>query len=246
MLRKAILQHGVKSAASRRAIFAGARTLSTRPEPQHADSLMQIGTRDIFDADADMYRTMCRAFFENEVVPFHSEWEKAGEVSREVWQSAGKNGILGVTMPSEYGGSECDIGYAAIGWEEQSYSNCTGPGFSLHSEIVMPYILHYGTDEQKDKYLPALISGEKISAIAMTEPGAGSDLQGMKTFAKKDGDDWILNGVRPTSPTDGYQILSSFAHRRILIAAARMVSLSFLSMPTRQGFKRARSSINLE
>ena len=137
---------------------------------------------------SDMFREMARKFFEDEVVPHHEQWEKDGQVSRELWLKAGANGLLGTTMPSEYGGSDADVLYAAIVWEEQSYSGCTGPGFALHSEIVMPYILNYGTEEQKNKFLPPLITGEHIGAIAMSEPSAGSDLQGMRTTAAKSAD----------------------------------------------------------
>lgn len=99
-------------------------------------------------------------------------------------------------MPEEYGGVGADVLHAAINWEEQSYTGCTGPGWALHSEICMPYLLKYGTEEQKKKYLPKMCSGEWISAIAMTEPGAGSDLAGVRTTAIKDGDDYILNGSK--------------------------------------------------
>ena len=143
-----------------------------------------------------MYREMLRNFYDEKVVPFHEEWEDKGEVPRELWTDAGANSMLGVTMPEEYGGLGVDILYSSVNWQEQSYAGTTGPGWALHSEIVCPYILNYGTDEQKQEYLPKLCSGEYISAIAMTEPGAGSDLQGMKTTAIKDGDDYILNGSK--------------------------------------------------
>ena len=132
-----------------------------------------------------------------------SQWEEAGEVPRDLWKSAGENGLLCVTMPEEMGGSAADALHAAITWEEQSYTGCTGPGFALHSEIVAPYLLHYGTDEQKAQYLPRMASGDCITAIAMTEPGAGSDLQGIRTTAVQDGDDWILNGSK-TFITNGW------------------------------------------
>jgi alkylation response protein AidB-like acyl-CoA dehydrogenase len=110
------------------------------------------------------------------VLPYHDQWEKDGQVSKECWLKAGELGMLGVMTPEEYGGMGLDCKYSAVVWEEQSYSGCTGPGFALHSEIVIPYIYNYGTEEQKERLLPLLISGEMIGAIAMTEPGAGSDL----------------------------------------------------------------------
>jgi alkylation response protein AidB-like acyl-CoA dehydrogenase len=99
------------------------------------------------------------------------QWEEDGQISREAWLKAGEYGLLGVLTPEKYGGVEADILYSAIVWEEQSYTGCTGPGFALHSEICVPYIVNYGTEEQKERFLPKMVSGECISAIAMTEPG---------------------------------------------------------------------------
>lgn len=161
-------------------------------------TLTEIGSRRIFNEDHDMIRQTARTFFQERVKPFTNEWEKNQMISRECWLEAGELGLLNVTMPEEYGGLGADILSSAVVWEEQSYALCTGPGFSLHSEIVSPYILNYGTPEQKSKYLPKLSTGEWIGAIAMTEPSAGSDLQGMKTTAiaaSSDGD-YIVNGSK--------------------------------------------------
>ncbi|CAE7442143.1 Acadl, partial [Symbiodinium microadriaticum] len=117
--------------------------------------------------------------------------------------------MLCVTVPEKYGGLGVDVKYSAVHWEEQMYTLSSGPGFSLHSEIVAPYIMHYGTEEQKENCLPKLCSGEWIGAIAMTEPGAGSDLQGMRTTATKDGDDYIINGSK-TFITNGAKGISLF------------------------------------
>lgn len=174
-----------------------------RPLPCQAEFLNSLGARDIYTSDHDMFRESARKFFDKEVVPFHAEWETAGHVPRELWKSAGDNGLLCVTMPEKYGGPGADVLHANIVWEEQGYSLCTGPGFALHSEIVAPYILNYGTEDQKMKFLPKLASGESISAIAMSEPGAGSDLQGVRTNAVKDGDGYILNGSK-TFITNGF------------------------------------------
>jgi len=186
-----------------RRMLSTATQAPTRLEPQVADDLLQIGTRRIFDFEHDQYRELCRNFYKEKVVPFTDEWEAQQHVSREVWKQAGEAGLLGVTMPEKYGGLGLDILYAAVNWEEQSYAGTTGPGWALHSEIVMPYLLHYGSEEQKMKYLPKLCSGEMISAIAMTEPGAGSDLQGIRTTAVKSGSDYIINGSK-TFITNGY------------------------------------------
>jgi alkylation response protein AidB-like acyl-CoA dehydrogenase len=186
-----------------RAFLSGAPSGTVRPEPQQADDMLQIGTRRIFDHEHDMFRQLCRTFYKENVVPFNAEWEKRGFVDRELWKKAGAAGMLGVTVPEKYGGMGLDILYSAVNWEEQMYALQTGPGWALHSEIVCPYIVHYGSEEMKKNYLPKLVSGEWISAIAMTEPGAGSDLQGMRTTATKSGDDYIINGSK-TFITNGY------------------------------------------
>ncbi|KAK3606733.1 hypothetical protein CHS0354_006511 [Potamilus streckersoni] len=113
-----------------------------------------------------------------------------------VWEKAGAQGLLGVNTPAEVGGVGGDRLSTAITWEEQMYVNCSGPGFALHSDIVMPYITHYGSREQVEKFIPRMTAGKCIGAIAMTEPGAGSDLQGIRTNAKQNGSDWILNGSK--------------------------------------------------
>ncbi|XP_041637563.1 long-chain specific acyl-CoA dehydrogenase, mitochondrial [Cheilinus undulatus] len=198
-LRNVFSRGQVLSAASIRlqhsqAQQVGQHAAPLRPETSSAKSLMDIGTRRIFNEDHDLFRESVRRFYQEEVIPHHKEWEKAGQVSREVWEKAGENGLLGVMIPEEHDGIGGDLFSAAVTWEEQMYSNCSGPGFSLHSEIVMPYIVNYGSKEQIKHYIPQMVAGKCIGAIAMTEPGAGSDLQGVRTNAKKDGDDWILNG----------------------------------------------------
>ncbi|KAH0504700.1 Long-chain specific acyl-CoA dehydrogenase, mitochondrial [Microtus ochrogaster] len=167
-----------------------------RLETPSAKKLTDIGIRRIFSTEHDIFRESVRKFFQEDVVPYHTEWEKAGEVSREVWEKAGKQGLLGVNIAEEHGGIGGDLYSTAITWEEQAYSNCTGPGFSLHSDIVMPYIANYGTKEQIERFIPQMTAGKCIGAIAMTEPGAGSDLQGVRTNAKRSGSDWILNGSK--------------------------------------------------
>ncbi|KAH8065762.1 isovaleryl-CoA dehydrogenase [Aureococcus anophagefferens] len=184
---------------------AGARrAFSAEPAPAYASerinaatapTLMEIGCRDIFDEDHDAFRQMCRDFFANEVKPFHKEWEKAGEVPRELWTKAGDLGLLACMVPEAYGGLGTDCRFPAVVWEEQSYSGCTGPGFAMHSDIVAPYITNYGTEEQKQRILPKLVSGEWIG-FGMTEPSAGSDFANIKTTAVKDGDDYVINGSK--------------------------------------------------
>lgn len=165
--------------------------------------MTQIGTRRIFTDEHDMFRESCRQFYNEEVIPYHGEWEEQGHCPKELWKKAGDMGMLCPTMPEEYGGAGCDILYSAVTWEEQSYSFCSGPGWALHSEIVAPYLLNWGTEEQKQQFIPPMVTGDCIGAIAMTEPGAGSDLQGVRTNAVEDGDHWILNGSK-TYITNGY------------------------------------------
>ncbi len=167
--------------------------------------------RTLFSSDHEAFRDSFRRFVDKEIAPFHADWEEQGYVDRAVWNKAGDNGFLCMSMPEEYGGSEADKLYSVIQFEEIARAGCTGIGFSLHSEIVAPYILHYGTPEQKAKYLPKLASGEMIGAIAMSEPAAGSDLQGIKATAlwqagpsgsEADGS-YLLNGSK-TFITNGW------------------------------------------
>lgn len=159
--------------------------------------------RTLFTEEHEMLRIAVRDFFQKEIVPFHDKWEQEGQISREAWLKAGEMGILCPCAPVEYGGPGTDFLYSAIIIEELSKTGCTGPGFFLHSDIVAPYILHYGTEEQKKKWIPKMVSGEAITAIAMSEPSAGSDLQGIKTTAVKQGDHYIVNGSK-TFITNGY------------------------------------------
>ena len=159
--------------------------------------------RSLFTAEHEDFRKTVRRFFETEVVPNREAWDEQQHVDRGLWNKAGELGLLCVTMPEEYGGLGVDRTYSTILMEEQSYSGDSGVGFALHSDIVAPYINNFGNHEQKAKYLPKLASGEMIGAIAMTEPGTGSDLQGVKTTAVLDGDDYVLNGSK-IFITNGY------------------------------------------
>ncbi|WP_416426853.1 acyl-CoA dehydrogenase family protein [Pseudomonas sp. App30] len=152
--------------------------------------------RTVFSSDHELFRTSVRKFFEKEAAPFHAQWEKQGHIDRQLWNKAGDAGLLCSHIPEEYGGMGADFLYSAVVIEEISRLGLSGIGFSLHSDIVAPYILHYGSETLKHKYLPRLVSGELVSAIAMTEPGAGSDLQGVKTTAVLDGDEYVINGSK--------------------------------------------------
>jgi alkylation response protein AidB-like acyl-CoA dehydrogenase len=160
--------------------------------------------RTLFTPDHEAFRDSFKRFLDKEVAPFHADWEEQGFVDRAVWNKAGENGFLCATMPEAYGGSEADKLYSVVQMEELNRAGFTGIGFTLHSEIVAPYLLHYGTEDQKTRYLPKLASGEMIGAIAMSEPAAGSDLQGIKATAIQQADgSYLLNGSK-TFITNGW------------------------------------------
>ncbi len=152
--------------------------------------------RTLFSEEHAVFRDSVRKFMEKEIAPHREEWEKNGVISREAWEKAGAAGLLCPDMPEEYGGAGADFLYASILIEEQTRIGASGPGFSLHSNIVAPYILHYGSEEQKRTWLPKMAKGEIVTAIAMTEPGTGSDLQAIKTRAVRDGNEIVLNGQK--------------------------------------------------
>ncbi|MFF5263130.1 acyl-CoA dehydrogenase family protein [Actinomadura viridis] len=153
--------------------------------------------REIFTEEHEAFRDMVRSFIEKEIAPYHEQWERDGIVSRDVWLAAGRQGLLGIEVPEEYGGGgQSDYRYYVVMNEEFARANVSGPGFSVHNDINGAYLLKLCNEEQKRRWLPGYCSGEIITGIAMTEPAAGSDLQGIKTTAVKDGDDYILNGSK--------------------------------------------------
>ncbi|MEJ8839734.1 acyl-CoA dehydrogenase family protein [Ramlibacter sp. AN1133] len=160
--------------------------------------------RTLFSAEHDAFRDAFRRFVDREIAPFHAQWEEQGYVDREVWRKAGANGYLCPTMPESCGGAGADKLYSVVQMEELARGGFTGIGFGLHNEIVAPYLLHYGTPEQKERWLPRLASGELVGAIAMSEPAAGSDLQGIQSTAIRQGDgSYLLNGSK-TFITNGW------------------------------------------
>ncbi|MET8796520.1 acyl-CoA dehydrogenase family protein [Nocardia sp. NPDC004568] len=153
--------------------------------------------RTLFEPEHELFRESYRKFLETHVAPFHDQWAEQGVVDRSVWLEAGKQGFLGMAMPEEYGGGGVkDFRYNAIITEESVRGQYSGLGFGLHNDVIAPYLMELANDEQKQRWLPKFCSGELITAIAMTEPGTGSDLQGIKTRAVRDGDDWVLNGAK--------------------------------------------------
>ncbi|MCG3044280.1 acyl-CoA dehydrogenase family protein [Streptomyces sp. S1A] len=153
--------------------------------------------RKIFTEDHEAFRHTVRAFLEREVLPHYERWEREGAVDREVWRAAGRQGLLGVAVPEEYGGGgQEDFRYGAVLAEEFTKAGTPGLAIGLHNDVIGPYLTSLATEEQKKRWLPGFCSGETITAIAMTEPGAGSDLQGIRTSAEDRGDHWVLNGSK--------------------------------------------------
>ncbi len=153
--------------------------------------------REILEPEHESFRQTVRSFIEKEVTPYHDQWEKDGVVDRSVWTKAGELGLLCFDVEEQYGGAGVeDFRYNMVMAEELTRAGVNGPGFLVHTDIIVPYISSLGTEEQKQRWLPGLVSGELISAIAMTEPGAGSDLQGIRTHAVDKGDHYVLNGSK--------------------------------------------------
>jgi len=155
--------------------------------------------RTLFTEEHHLFRDTFRHFVEKEIVPYNEQWEKDGIVSREMWLKAGEQGFLGLDVPEEYGGSGVsDFGYSAIIAEELAKAGVVsaGAGIGLHNDIVIPYFLEYGNDEQKQRWLPSMCAGKLITAIAMSEPNTGSDLAAVSTSALRQGDYYLLNGAK--------------------------------------------------
>ena len=153
--------------------------------------------RNIYGPEHEDFRAVARAFFDKEVVPHHAAWEEAGIVDRELWRKAGERGLLCFDVDEEFGGPGIkDFRYNMVLAEESARAGASGPGFAVHTDIIVPYISSLGTEEQKQRWLPGCVSGDLVTAIAMTEPGAGSDLQGIRTTAVDAGDHYVLNGSK--------------------------------------------------
>lgn len=196
--------------------------------------------RTVLSAEHEQFRDSVRRFLEREVAPHHERWEAEGMVSREVWRKAGAAGLLCTGMPPEYGGAGADFGYAAIITEEMSRRLLSGPGFRLHSDIVAPYILHYGSEAQKQRWLPAMARGEAIGALAMTEPGAGSDVQAIRTTALRQSEELVVNGSKTFITNGQLADLVLLACKTDARAGAKGVSLVLIEAD-RPGFKRGRN-----
>jgi len=188
-----------------------------------------------------MFQETAKRFMQTEVAPHVTRWDEQGCVDRELWTKAGELGLLCASIPSEYGGGDGNFAFEKVLIEEQAKAGCSAWGLSLHNGIVAHYILNYGTEEQKQNWLPKLASGELVGAIAMTEPGTGSDLQAVRTTAIEDGDDYVVNGQK-VFITNGQQ-----AGLIIVVAKtnpnekAKGVSLVVVEADKVEGFRRGRN-----
>jgi alkylation response protein AidB-like acyl-CoA dehydrogenase len=151
----------------------------------------------LYEREHEDFRALCREFLAREAVPYHPEWERAGIVDRAIWRKAGAAGLLGMDVPEEYGGGgQPDFRFSAVLIEEIVAAGCSGLGFGLHNDVVGPYLTGLTTAEQRKRWLPGFCSGETVGAIAMSEPGTGSDLAGVRTTAVRDGADYVLTGQK--------------------------------------------------
>jgi alkylation response protein AidB-like acyl-CoA dehydrogenase len=193
--------------------------------------------RGVFREDHNLFREQVRRFVDREIVPNLHTWEQQGIVPKSLWLKAGETGLLCSTVPEEYGGSGGDFGHSAVLIEELARANATAVGFTTHSEIVAPYIVAYGTEEQKQRWLPRMISGELIGVIAMSEPGIGSDLRAMRTLARREGDEYVISGQKTFITNGGNASLMVTATK--LDPAAKELTLICVE-EDRQGFSKGR------
>ncbi|MEU3336951.1 acyl-CoA dehydrogenase family protein [Streptomyces sp. NPDC006668] len=153
--------------------------------------------RTIFAEEHDLFRETARSYYLRECVPYSAEWEREGQVGRAAWEAAGKAGLIGWEFPEEYGGQGVrDFRYNAIMAEEMAATGAVGIGLGLQNDVVPPYLMNLTTPEQKARWLPGVIAGETICALALSEPAAGSDLKGIRTTARREGDAWVIDGSK--------------------------------------------------
>ena len=201
--------------------------------------MLRTDARTCFNEDHGLFRDSVRRFFERELTPHLERWEAEEIVERGFWTKCGEAGLLCPTVPEEYGGLGLDFGYNAVIDEELAYAGSTA-GITLHSDIVADYIVAYGSDEQKRHWLPRMVSGETVTAIAMTEPGAGSDLQGIKTSARRDGNHYVINGSKTYITNGQHADLTIVVAKTDPGQGARGISL-ILVEAEREGYARGRN-----
>ena len=195
--------------------------------------------RTLFGPEHELFRDQVRRFIETEITPHHADWERDGIVPRDLWLKAGAAGLLCTEISDEYGGGGGDFLFGTVMIEEMARAGATGPTFYLHSDIVAPYLAHYGTEEQKQRWLPPMARGEVIVSLGMSEPSGGSDVAGMRTTARRDGDDYVINGQKVFITAGFNADLVVLACKTDPKAGAKGVSL-ILVETDRPGFQRGR------
>lgn len=196
--------------------------------------------RTLFREEHEIFRRSVRKFMEREIEPFHAQWEEDGIVPRELWLKAGAEGLLCCTVPEEYGGLGLDYLFDVIVFEELWRIGASGPGFLIHTDLVVTYLLSFGTEEQKRRFLPRMVTGEIIGSLGMTEPHAGSDLKAIRTRATRQGDDFVINGQKVFISNGQMCDLVVLATKTDSKVGAKGISL-FLVEGDREGFKRGRN-----
>ena len=203
--------------------------------------VLDVAKPDWMSEDLDLLADASEKFFERECVPHIERWEDQGEVDREIWNKAGEMGLLCAEMPAEYGGGGGSFAHDAVISYQRGLKGVDGFGFPLHSSIVAPYILHYGSEDQKKRWLPRMATGELVGAIAMTEPGGGSDLQATRTTALRDGNHYVINGQKTFITNGQHANLVIVVTKTDPSEGAKGVSLFVVETDEVEGFRRGRN-----
>ncbi|MGA2043265.1 MAG: acyl-CoA dehydrogenase family protein [Roseiarcus sp.] len=196
--------------------------------------------RSLFREEHEIWRTTVRRFVDSEIVPFHAQWERDGIVPRELWLKAGEHGMLCCTVPEQYGGLGLDYLFDVVVFEELWRVGASGPGFLIHTDLVATYLLTFGTERQKQEWLPKMVKGQAIGSLGMTEPHAGSDLKAVRTQAIRDGDEFVINGQKVFISNGQLCDLVVVATKTDSGAGAKGITL-FLVESRREGFNRGRN-----
>ena len=203
---------------------------------------MPSAKRSLFESEHEIFRDSVVTFIDQEIRPYHEQWEDDGCISREVWRKAGAAGLLCCDIPEEFGGPGADFLYNTVVIEELARSGFSGPGtgFAVHGDMAATYITEFGTDAQRKALLPGMCAGTSIAAIAMTEPGAGSDLQNIQTRAVRDGDDYVISGQKTFISNGQLADIIVLACKTDPAQGARGISLIVVE-GEREGFRRGRN-----
>ena len=196
--------------------------------------------RSLFNEDHEAFRSMVRRFIDNEIAPHHAAWEESGVVPRELWLKAGAAGMLCCSVPEAYGGAAADYLFDVVVFEEMARSGFSGPGFMVHCDLVSTYIASFGSEAQKKKWLPLMVTGEAIGSLGMTEPHAGSDLKAIRTKAVRDGDDFVISGQKVFISNGQLCDVIVLATKTDSSAGAKGVTL-FLVDTSLPGFRRGKN-----